>query len=182
MCLIYVNTEIHTLVNACRKGKDGAWEQLYNNYSPRLYGVCLRYARRPEDASDILQEGFVRIYKNIGQLKDPERLEPWMLRTMVNAAVNYVRRNVDFAVVSLDEEENEGMAVSLDTDGFQIDDVLKAIAELPPLQRLVFNLHEVDEEDYESIAQMLNIKTSSVRSLNCRAKLKLKEKLDSNER
>ena len=143
--------EIEHLVAACQRKEADALKQLYDEFSPMMLGVCMRYTRSRDEAQDLLHDGFLKVYKNIGKLKQPMALEDWIYRIMVNVCVNYVcrRREVVYCgITGMDGRQNEEQfsAAPFDTDPFETAEVMKAIRALPDPYRAVFNMKESEFE------------------------------------
>ncbi|MEJ7586563.1 MAG: RNA polymerase sigma factor [Ferruginibacter sp.] len=82
-----------SLVKDCLKKKPAAQQQLYDHFAPAMLGVCYRYTKSMEDAEDVLQEGFVKIYLHLGKFRSDGELGAWIRRIMVNTALNYLKKN-----------------------------------------------------------------------------------------
>lgn len=134
-------------------------------------GVCMRYASDRDAAQDLLQDGFVRVFENIGRLRDPERLGAWIYRLMLNECLQQYRRQklMPFA----DDEMVE--SVQLPLDPFGTEEVVAALGRLTPAQRMAFNLIEVEGYTYEEAAEKMKSSEVNVRALLCRAKGCLRE-------
>jgi RNA polymerase sigma-70 factor (ECF subfamily) len=179
MILQFSMTEITQLVAQCKKYDARAQRELYDRYKARLMGVCRRYASRREEAQDILQEVFIKVFTRIHQLDSAERLEGWMLRIAVNTSVNYYRNNKrnlfeDISEVPIESGDYE-ILLSKISDEF----LLKLINTLPDGCRIVFNLFIVEGYNHAEIAGMLKVTESTSRSQLVYAKKILKEKLNS---
>ena len=171
--------DLQQLVIDCKRRDSRAQRELYDRYKARLMGVCRRYASSREEAQDILQDVFVKIFTKIEQLDSSERLEGWMVRIAINTAVNYYRSNKrnlfeDIENVYTDSGDYE-VILSKITDDY----LIKLINELPDGCRLVFNLFVVEGYNHMEIAGMLRITESTSRSQLVYAKKILKEKLNS---
>jgi RNA polymerase sigma factor (sigma-70 family) len=171
-------TEIPELVLMCRKSDPRGQRELYDRYKARLMGVCRRYAASREEAQDILQEVFVKIFTKINQLDSSERLEGWMTRIAINTAVSYYHRSKaklfdDIGDVNADNGDYEIMLAKL-SDAY----LVGLINALPAGCRLVFNLFVVEGYSHAEIGAMLQISESTSRSQLVYAKKILKEKLN----
>jgi RNA polymerase sigma factor (sigma-70 family) len=171
-------TEIPELVLMCRKNDPRGQRELYDRYKARLMGVCRRYAASREEAQDILQEVFVKIFTKINQLDSSERLEGWMIRIAINTAVSYYHRSKaklfdDIGDVNADNGDYEIMLSKL-SDAY----LVGLINALPDGCRLVFNLFVVEGYSHAEIGVMLQISESTSRSQLVYAKKILKEKLN----
>ena len=82
----------HQLVKDCLKGKAAAQKDLYNLFAAPMLGICYRYTKSIADAEDVLQEGFVKVFRNLHQYKFEGELGGWIRRIMVNTAINYLKK------------------------------------------------------------------------------------------
>jgi RNA polymerase sigma-70 factor (ECF subfamily) len=171
--------DISQLVFRCKKQDPLAQRALYENYKARLMGVCRRYASCREEAQDILQDVFIKIFTKINQLDSSERLEGWMIRIAINIAVNYYHRSKrnlfdDVAKNDADNGEHEVILSKID-DAY----LIELINALPDGCRLVFNLFVVEGYSHAEVAEILKISESTSRSQLVYAKKLLKDKLNS---
>ena len=139
-------------------------------------GICRRYAASREEAQDVLQESFIKIFTRFHQLDDAERLEYWMIRITINTAVNYYHHNKRY---SFDEipEVIDGNGGDLVVAGIADEFLVSQINSLPDGSRVVFNLFVVEGYSHAEIAAMLGISESTSRSQLVYAKALLKQKL-----
>lgn len=168
------------LVKKCQKNDRKAQQELYSLFKGRMMGICLRYARRQEDAEDIFQEAFIKVFKNISNLRESEKLEGWVRRIIINTAINHYHKSFSSQIMKDVDEEEEGSS-NQDYEGiidklnnFQL---LAFINELPDGYRLVFNLYVVDGYTHPEIAEMLHISVGTSKSQLFAAKKILKSKL-----
>ena len=161
------------LVKQCRKHDERAMRALYEEMAPMAMGVCMRYSHNREEAQDLMQDGFVKVFEHLGSLKDPERVGAWIHQIMVNVCIDYCnsRRELRY----LDDTVEE--PVTLPLDPFTMDEIVKAIQTLPPHQRTVFNLVEVEGYSCEDVATQTGQSASGVRAALSRAKALLRERL-----
>ena len=115
-------------------------ELLYKTYSPKMYGVCLRYAGNPDDAQDILQEGFVKVFKNLNRFRGDGSFEGWIRRIFVNTAIEHYRRKVNMYPVTENQENTIEDKDWTAFDRLALKDLLEIIQELSPGYRTVFNM------------------------------------------
>ena len=161
------------------KGDGNAQNELYNRYAPKLWGVCLRYAKNKMSAEDILQEGFIRIFTYLDKYRGNGSFEGWMRRTMVNTAINYYKKNLK---TGKEMEYTEVFAAkSYEPDAIsQIsnEEVLGLIQELPQGYRTVFNLYVIEGFSHKDIGEALNISENTSKSQLSRARGILKNKVN----
>jgi RNA polymerase sigma factor (sigma-70 family) len=158
------------LIEGCIKGDRKMQEVLYNRFSAKMYAVCLRYSGKAEDAQDILQEGFIKVYKNLHRFRREGSFEGWMRRIFVNTAIEHYRRSANFYPVSESQENNiEDQSWSA-FDKLAAKDLIRLIQELAPGYRTVFNMYVVEGYSHREIAEMLGISEGTSKSQLARAK------------
>ena len=161
------------LVEKCIKKNHKAQKQLYDTYSPMLFGVCLRYARNREDAEDIFQEAFIKAYEQLDKYNFQGALGAWLRKLFVNVALNYYRYDKTF--LNTDISNVEIVQIPLQIEDLSNQEILQALEQLPDSQRLVFNMIEIEGYSYKDLSKELNIVESTIRGLNYKAKNNLKE-------
>lgn len=154
------------LIKACLLEDSAAQKELFERFGPRMLGVCQRYARHADDALDILQDAFIRVFDKLHQFKGEGSLEGWIRRIVVHAALRkYQRKHYQQERTSLDTL-TDSQAPVLDGIDQQVSlkDLLALINNLPDGYRIVFNLYVMEGYSHEEIAQMLQIQPSTSRS------------------
>lgn len=166
------------LLLQCIEKNPRAQRALYDQYKSIVMGLCRRYSRNKEEAEDIFQESFIRIFQHIDQLQDVDRMEVWIKRITVNASLNYYHKHKrhhhyqDFAGIGQENEDYE-MILS----GFSDEKIIELISQLADGYRIVFNLHVMEGYSHAEIAAMLSISEATSRSQLNRARQALQEKL-----
>ncbi len=173
--LTYTDDE---LVDKCIKQDVHAQKQLYISYSPKLFAICCRYASCKEDAKDILQDSFIKIFNSIKTYKKAGSLEGWLKRIVVNTALTKYKQTKKLLVSYSSDVENLGEFVEDEINEEVLDDydeqlLLDVISNLPDEYRMVFNLHCIENHSHKEIAELLSIKeeTSRIRLLRARKKI-----------
>lgn len=169
------------LIEGCRRGQRAFQKALYDFYCHKMKVVCLRYSKSTNDAEDILQEGFVKVFRSIENFRGESSLSTWMTRIMVNTALNHYRKSVHlYRVIDVNEIDLPDTEVNL--SGFHFIQLLEMIQSLPSGCQQVFNLYAIEGYAHKEIAQMLQISEGTSKSQYARAKQLLREKLtkDSN--
>jgi RNA polymerase sigma-70 factor (ECF subfamily) len=161
-----------------QQGDPKSQREFYELFKARIMGLCRRYTKNKEEAEDVFQEVFIRIFQNIHQLQDVDHLEQWMCKVAVNTAVNHYHKNKRHD----HEGEHNGFRrhnseYELILSQFTDELLIRLINDLPDGYRMVFNLHEVEGYSHAEIGDMLNISEVTSRSQLNRAKQTLKEKL-----
>lgn len=166
------------IIKACLKGDRKSQKILYQIYADKMFGVCLRYANDEDEAKDILQDGFIKVFLNLKQFNNNGSFEGWIRRIIVNTALERFRdKNYLFAVnmentYEVGEKEYDHILSELSAN-----DLLKLIQELSPQYRTVFNLYAIEGYSHKEICQKLNIKEGTSKSNLSRAREILKEKV-----
>lgn len=163
--------EIAQLIKRCIKKDRAAQAELYGLYAPTMLGVCYRYTKNREDAEDILQEGFVKMFQNLAQFQEKGVFEAWLRRIMVNTAISYLRKHsryrnqLQVEDLGLHPVSPEQPAIQLDTK-----ELIECIRSLPIAYQTVFNLYAIEGYDHQEIANLLELNINTVRSQYSRAR------------
>jgi RNA polymerase sigma factor (sigma-70 family) len=170
-----LNISEHDLLNGCMKGDRRMQEELYRRFSPKMYAVCLRYAGNAEEAEDILQEGFIKVFKKLDSFRSEGSFEGWVRRVFVNTAIEHFRRKRYLMPVTEKEENTiEGKYLSV-LDDLAARDIMALVQELSPGYRTVFNMYVVEGYTHKEIADMLGISEGTSKSQLSRAKVILQD-------
>lgn len=157
-------------------------EALYNRFAPKMYAVCLRYSNNADDAQDLLQEGFVKIFKNLDRFRAEGSFEGWVRRVFVNTSIEHYRRKVNLVSASDREEAYIEDHSSNALDKLAEKDIIKLVQELSPGYRAVFNMYAIEGYSHKEIGTILGISEGTSKSQLARAKgilqKKVKEFLD----
>ena len=170
---------IEELIEGCKKKSRKHQDALFQKYSPMLYGVCMRYTKCGQDAQDILQDGFVKIFKNIHMYSINNSFEGWIRRITINTAITHYRKNLKHAYhADIDEKpEARVQQAPFGVDEFTREELLSAINALPDGYRMVFNMYVVEGYKHKEIAEMLNVDINTSKSQLSRAKKYLQKEL-----
>jgi RNA polymerase sigma-70 factor (ECF subfamily) len=170
---------MHTqeLVARCLRNQPAAQKQLYDAYAPQMLGICYRYTKNMDEASDVLQEGFVKVFRNLALWKQEGELGAWIRRIMVNTALNWLRdhRKVQWANEQEIPETHEATEVLTPLQYLQARQLADLIRKLPHGFQTVFNLHAIEGYTHVEIAQLLGISEGTSRSQYLRARKQLGE-------
>ncbi len=168
-------TPENDLIEGCLKDDRRMQEELYQRFSPRMYAVCLRYAGNADEAQDVLQDGFIKIFKKMDSFRGEGSFEGWMRRVFVNTAIEHFRRKRYLMPVTEKEENTlEGKYTSV-LDDLGAKDILALVQELSPGYRTVFNMYVVEGYTHREIADMLGISEGTSKSQLSRAKVILQD-------
>jgi RNA polymerase sigma-70 factor (ECF subfamily) len=140
-----------------------------------MYTVCLRYSENTDDANDVLQEGFIKVYKSLSKFRREGSFEGWVRRIFINTSIEHYRKKVKLYNVT-EVQENTIEDDSLDAlDSLATKDVLNIINELSPGYKQVFNMHVIEGYSHKEIAELLGITEGTSKSQLARAKSVLKK-------
>lgn len=163
------------LIQSCINGDRQMQQLLYDRFSSKMYGVCLRYSGNVEDANDIMQEGFIKVFKNLPKFRGEGSFEGWIRRIFVNTSIEHYRKKVKMYHVT-EAQENTIEDSSLDVlDTLAAKDIIKIVNELSPGYKAVFNLHVIEGYSHKEIAALLGITEGTSKSQLARAKSVLKK-------
>lgn len=165
------------LIDSCLAGQQAAQKQLYERYSARMMAVCLRYAQTTFEAEDVLQDGFVTVFRTLGSFRRECPLEFWIRRIMVNAALRQHRRNAPLVAVSDGDYPDTLASEEFTFSSYAYSELLAVVQELAPRYRLVFNLYAIEGYTHKEIGEMLEISEGTSKSQYSRARVVLQTKL-----
>ncbi|MCX6287038.1 MAG: sigma-70 family RNA polymerase sigma factor [Bacteroidetes bacterium] len=164
------------VLDQCLLNEPRGQEALYKAYSARMYGICLRYAGNRMEAEDILQEGFIKVFKNLSHLHSREALDAWIRRIMVNTAINYYTKQLKFQnEVSLKYDSSDATIQEDALSKLSYNELLRILQGLPTGYRTVFNLYVIDGYSHREIGEMLGIAENTSKSQLWRAKASMKK-------
>lgn len=170
--------EIIYLVEKIKQGDREAFMRLVENYQQKVFIVAYSLVRNKEDALDLVQETFIRLYEKINYFRPGENFQGWLMQIARNLCIDFLRKERTRKKDRLDELDTELAIVdNPDNDPARFNPgpmIQKAVAKLPPRQKDVFILHHFEELKYEEIARRLNISVGTVKSLHFKAIRKLK--------
>jgi RNA polymerase sigma factor (sigma-70 family) len=164
------------MLAGCLKNNAASQEALYNRFSPRMLGVCYRFAKNREDAEDMLQEGFIKVFAQIHQYRNEGALEGWIRRIVVHTCINILKKNKKFSD-SVDISYAGGVWIREENipSIMQAKQVVECIRILPVGYRTVLNLYAIEGYSHKEIGSMLDIEESTSRSQYTRAKTMLED-------
>jgi RNA polymerase sigma-70 factor (ECF subfamily) len=167
------------LIAGCLQGDRKSQKELYDLYSRKMMGVCLRYAGDKETARDLLQEGFIRVFTSLDTYTGTGTLEGWIRTVFVNGALEHLRKR-DILRHSMDIGSIHDVLEDQDTAVSKIAarDLMELIQSLPDGFRAVFNLYAIEGYSHKEIARKLHITESTSRSQYVRARKWLQERID----
>jgi len=169
---------LEELIDSCKQGDRKAQEQLYREYSPRLFGTCLKYSRNKTEAEDNLHDSFMTIFDKIAQYTAKGSFEGWAKRITVNTVMQKYRKEEHLKLVTDNFEDEVEIEVDSGYTDIGLDTLLGYIQELPNKYRLTFNLYVLDGHSHAEIGALLGTSPGTSKSNLARARLILKEKIE----
>ncbi len=162
------------ILAGCLQNDPSAQRELYNRYSPKMLSVCYRFSQSREDAEDMLQEGFIKVFSQIHTFQNKGAFEGWVRRIIVHTCINFLKKNKKFSEnVDLDHagflEVKEETIPSI----MQARQIIECIRLLPLGYKTVLNLYALEGYSHKEIGEMLDIEESTSRSQYTRAKAML---------
>lgn len=159
------------LVQKCNLQDPAAQRELYERFSRKMFGVCLRYGNSKESAEDLLQEGFVKVFTKLSSYKNEGSLEGWIRRVIVNTALDHLRQQkISWSNIEIQED---ALVTEQDFGSVDQKELLKLIQNLPDGYRTVFNLYAIEGFNHQEIAKELGINESTSKSQYSRARAQL---------
>ena len=179
----------NSLVELCRNQSRSAQKNLYELYSGRMLTICLRYLKNEDDAMEVLNNAFMKVFAKITQYKSEGSLEGWVKRIVINSAIDFVRSQKtykkkfiltdEFSFYGSPRDEEELADDDFSEEPFiSTEQVFELVKELPPATRVVFNLYVVDEFTHHEIGEQLKISEGTSKWHLSNARKILREKIN----
>lgn len=166
------------LVKKCLEGDPRAQRTLFEKFAPKMLGVCIRYAKNTEQAEDVLQDAFVKVFTKLDHYNGGS-LEGWIRRIMVNTSLDQIRKNVKFQDnIAMDQVDYRLEQQGYILEGLMEEDLLKLINEMPMGYKTVFNMFAIEGYSHKEIAEKIGISENTSKSQYSRARAFLKTKLE----
>ncbi|HRY33916.1 MAG TPA: RNA polymerase sigma factor [Bacteroidales bacterium] len=171
------------MIRGCLDGKRRAQSQLYQRFAQTMFGVCLRYSRNREEAEDLLQEGFIKVFQHIANYKGTGSFEGWIRRIMVNTAINHFHATVkqqwvhveDIEKVGISQEEEQYSPQGEEAYAVSPETVMQLIQKMPDGYRMVLNLYVFEGYQHKEIANMLGVSENTSKSQLSKGRKYLKQ-------
>ena len=155
------------LIQACIDGNRYSQSRLYEQFAPKMFAVCMRYSRSREEAEDILQDGFVQVFKSLHSFRFAGSFEGWIRKIMVYAAIANYRAKSNMHVIIKNVENFSDIEVMNNEDVISLlgkKELLKIVQNLPPMYRMVFNLYVFEGLKHREIAKELGVSEGTSKS------------------
>jgi len=172
------------IIQGCIKGNSSSQQFIYKKFYGKMLGVCMRYSKDREEARDILQDGFLKVFTNIKLYEGRGSFEGWVRKIIVNTALDYIRKNkqliqyADSDYVDENAEEVQEEGNNDDYENISAQEIMEAVQQLPTAYRTVFNMFVVDGFSHQEIAEQLGINIGTSKSNLSKAKVNLKKIID----
>ncbi len=173
--------ELEACVRGCVRGNAKSQERLYRYLYGTMMAVCLRYTKDPEQAQDVLQEGFIKVFDKVHRFNFEGSFEGWVRRIMVNTAIDFFRKKkTDFTVLGENDSIEQYAEVVDEEDednsyDFTPADIVEAMQQLTPAYRTIFNLYVFENLTHAEIAEQLGINVGTSKSNYAKARRNLKK-------
>ncbi len=169
---------ITALIKGCKKGDRKAQKKLYQLLYPYSMSICLRYTKGEEEAKEILNDGFLKIFTKIHQHQPSQSFKGWVRRIMVNTAIDSYRKKNHFRnMLEISSANSEYINPDI-LDRFSADEILKLVQKLPPSYQMIFNLYVIEGFNHREIGEKLGINEGTSKSNLSKARAKLKVLLE----
>ncbi len=169
--------ELEALVNGCLRGDRKSQELLYKQFYGYAMSVCLRYSRNKEEALEILNDGFLKVFTKTEKYNFQKSFKGWLRKILINTALDHYRQNLKhYYQEDVEAATNTAMQDTV-LGNLAHEELIKLIQRLSPAYRMVFSLFVIDGYSHEEIAAQLNISVGSSKSNLARARINLKEML-----
>lgn len=169
------------IIEGCIAGDRRVQKFLFDRYSPTMLGICLRYCKSTDEAEDVMQEGFIKVFSNIENFRRQGSFEGWIKRIMVNTALNHYHKNLKTFHTNI-EDINENRIIDDFEPAKKLPftqmEMLEAIRSLPEGYSVVFNLYVFEKYKHREIAEMLNISVNTSKSQLSKARIYLQRALN----
>lgn len=166
--------ELHQLVRGCLKDDRLSQKLLYKAFYGFAMGICLRYAANRYEASEIMNQGFFKVFKNLSKYDLSKPFKAWLGRIMINTSIDYYRSNLKIAHNEELDKADHINDTELADKNLNYNELLDMISQLPRAYRTIFNLYAIEGYSHEEIGNLLNISIGTSKSNLHKARQKLK--------
>lgn len=165
------------LIQGCLREERWAQKELYESYYGKMLGVCMRYASNSDDARDILNEGFIKVFRYLHRYQLGTSLDSWIRRIMINTAIDCYRKEMRHRTEDIEHARHTASEEADVISQYSAKELMAVIQQLPPSYRAVFNLYAIEGFSHKEVADTLGITESTSRSNLVKARSKLKAML-----
>lgn len=172
------DARLSKLWEGCLQNDRKQQELLYRMLAPKMLAVCIRYAKDKDEAQDILQEGFIKMFKNMHNYRGEGSLEGWIRRIMVHSAISRYRKAKAMVLVDDFAEQNIPTGTSRNDNGLEAKELMQMVDELPSTYRSVFSMYAIEGYSHQEIGKSLGMSELLSRTTLHRARTVLKDKIN----
>lgn len=166
------------IINGSIKGEVDSQRKLYNLLSDKMFALCLQYTKDEDEAKDFMQEGFIKVFKNLKQFKFSGSFEGWVRRIIINTIIEHFRsKKMRYSAMDIVDYSDDFKLDSV-VDDLSAQDILKIVRGLSPQYRTVFNLYAIEGYSHKEIAEKLGISEGTSKSNLSRARSILQKRLN----
>jgi RNA polymerase sigma-70 factor (ECF subfamily) len=168
----------NSIIEGCKSNSKSAQEKLYRLWYRYGMSICLPYTNSEEEAMEVVNDGFIKVFKNIIVFDENKKFKVWFRRILVNSAIDHFRKNknhynhLDTEDISITDFNDNVI------DTLSVEEIMSLVQNLPPAYKMVFNLYALDGFKHHEIANMLNISIGTSKSNLAKARNKLKVAID----
>ncbi|MDF2433900.1 MAG: hypothetical protein JWP44_3531 [Mucilaginibacter sp.] len=167
--------ELHELIRGCIKQDRKCQKMLYKAFYGFSMGICLRYAGNRDEAAEVMNQGFFKVFTNIERFDMSRPFKAWLGKIMMNVSIDFYRANLKIAYTEDIDKAEDVSDHELADKNLHYNDLLAMVQQLPQAYRTVFNLFAIDGYSHEEIGEMLNINAGTSKSNLHKARQKLKQ-------
>jgi len=169
---------VEEIIQECINGNANAQNKLYKMFANKMLGVCLRYCNCLDDAKDVMQEGFVKVFTTLHRFKGNSSVTTWITRIMMNTAIDNFRKNKKLQFTESFEKYSNDLldfeeVLEVANEPLSVDELMSLVQQLPTGYRVVFNMYAIDEMSHRDIANHLGISEGTSKSQLARARKQL---------
>lgn len=169
------------LIKGCLKNKPDAQKALYDKYAKTMFGICMRYSKNRHYAEDLLQEGFLKVFKYLKNFRGDGSFEGWLRRIFVNTAIEYYRKNSPMYSMQDIPEKYHQQDTNPAISDMSADELMELVNQLSDGYRLVFNLYVIEGLNHREIGEKLKISEGTSKSQLARARALLQKMIKERE-
>jgi len=163
------------ILQGCRNLNSRYQELLYQRYSPKMFAICLSYAKDHSSAEDMMQDGFIKVYNNVQNFRGEGSFEGWMRRIFVNTAIEHYRKAVPMYPLLDVKGTDKNIVEDNGLEKMSAQEIMDLIQKLAPGYKTVFNLYVIEGYSHREIGELLQISEGTSKSQLSRARSLLQE-------
>lgn len=167
--------KLESLLELCIDKQPKAQKQLFDLLAPRMYSICLRYSKDEDEAKDVLQEGFIKMFSHLDKFQHKGSFEGWIKRIFINTSIEFYRKGKRDNVLDSIDDVGDRPIESHTLSELKAADLMKLVNRLPTGYKTVFNLFAIEGFSHDEISKMLGISENTSKSQLHKARLHLQE-------